>query len=97
MDRHGAVCLGGDLLRAFCNLETLEHTAKFIKAARDLGGAKALKVDWRATWRNWVRRENDRGPSIVRPMARVLALSSAGQATATAMQGFVARGGRDHA
>jgi hypothetical protein len=64
---------------------------------RGLGGAKARKVDWRATWRNWVRRENDRAPSIVRPMARVLALSSAGQATATALQGFVARGGRDHA
>jgi L-fuculose-phosphate aldolase len=45
MDRHGAVCLGGDLLRAFCNLETLEHTAKIIKAARDLGGAKALPAD----------------------------------------------------
>jgi L-fuculose-phosphate aldolase len=45
MDRHGAVCVGGDLLRAFCNLETLEHTAKIIKAARDLGGAKALPAD----------------------------------------------------
>ena len=45
MDRHGAVCLGGDLLRAFCNLETLEHTAKIIKAARDLGGAKTLPAD----------------------------------------------------
>jgi L-fuculose-phosphate aldolase len=26
MDRHGAVCLGRDLLEAFCRLETLEHT-----------------------------------------------------------------------
>jgi L-fuculose-phosphate aldolase len=42
MDRHGAVCLGADLLRAFCNLETLEHTAKITKIARDLGGAKEL-------------------------------------------------------
>lgn len=45
MDRHGAVCLGADLLRAFCNLETLEHTAKIIKAARDLGGAKELPAE----------------------------------------------------
>ena len=42
MDRHGAVCVGPDLLTAFCNLETLEHTAKITKWALDLGGAKAL-------------------------------------------------------
>ena len=42
MDRHGAVCLGGDLLTAFCNLETMEHTALITKTARDLGGAKEL-------------------------------------------------------
>jgi L-fuculose-phosphate aldolase len=42
MDRHGAVCLGKDLLTAFCNLETLEHTALITKTARDLGGVKEL-------------------------------------------------------
>ena len=42
MDRHGAVCLGKDLLSAFCNLETMEHTALITKTARDLGGAKEL-------------------------------------------------------
>jgi len=42
MDRHGAVCLGGSLLQAFCNLETMEHTAKITKLARDLGGVKEL-------------------------------------------------------
>ncbi len=42
MDRHGAVCLGGSLLQAFCNLETMEHTAKITKTARDLGGVKEL-------------------------------------------------------
>ena len=45
MDRHGAVCLGKDLLTAFCNLETLEHTALITKIARDLGGAKELPPD----------------------------------------------------
>lgn len=42
MDRHGAVCLGKDLLHAFCNLETMEHTALITKTARDLGGVKEL-------------------------------------------------------
>lgn len=42
MDRHGAVCLGPDLLTAFCNLETMEHTALITKTARDLGGVKEL-------------------------------------------------------
>ncbi|MAA79560.1 MAG: aldolase [Deltaproteobacteria bacterium] len=42
MDRHGAVCVGGDLLTAFCNLETLEHTALITKTAIELGGVKEL-------------------------------------------------------
>ena len=42
MDRHGAVCLGKDLLTAFCNLETLEHTALITKTARDLGNVREL-------------------------------------------------------
>jgi L-fuculose-phosphate aldolase len=42
MDTHGAVCLGGSLLEAFCRLETVEHTALITKTARDLGGAKEL-------------------------------------------------------
>ena len=42
MDRHGAVCLGKDLLTAFCHLETMEHTALITKTARDLGFVKHL-------------------------------------------------------
>lgn len=45
MDRHGAVCLGKDLLHAFCNLETVEHTALITKTARDLGHVKHLPAD----------------------------------------------------
>ena len=37
MDRHGAVCVGRDLLEAFCRLETMEHTALITKTARDMG------------------------------------------------------------
>ena len=42
MDRHGAVCVGDNLLQAFCNLETMEHTALITKTARDMGGVKEL-------------------------------------------------------
>jgi len=42
MDRHGAVCVGGDLLEAFCRLETMEHTAFITKTALDMGGVKEL-------------------------------------------------------
>ena len=42
MDRHGAVALGTSLLDAFCKLETLEHTARIIQAADNLGGVKEL-------------------------------------------------------
>lgn len=42
MDRHGAVCLGKSLLHAFCNLETIEHTALITKTARDLGNVREL-------------------------------------------------------
>ena len=45
MDRHGAVCLGRNLLEAFCYLETLEHTALITKTARDLGHVKTLDSD----------------------------------------------------
>jgi L-fuculose-phosphate aldolase len=42
MDRHGAVCVGGDLLEAFCRLEIMEHTALITKAARDMGRVQEL-------------------------------------------------------
>lgn len=71
--------------------------AMFADYWHSAGGAKARKVDWRATWRNWVRREADRAPAATRPMARVHSLSQAGQSTALALQGFVARGGQGHA
>lgn len=38
LDHHGVVALGSSLLHAFCKLETVEHTAMIVKAARDLGG-----------------------------------------------------------
>ncbi len=45
MDRHGAVCVGGSLLEAFCRLETMEHTALITKTARDLGNVRELPPD----------------------------------------------------
>jgi uncharacterized protein YdaU (DUF1376 family) len=52
------------------------------------GGADARRTDWRATWRNWVRREKIETPRAGSP-AR---LSNAGQSTALALQDFVAKG-----
>ncbi len=43
MDRHGAVTVGSSVLDAFCKLETMEHMAKIMKAARDLGGIQELE------------------------------------------------------
>jgi hypothetical protein len=45
MDRHGAVCVGRDLLEAFCRLETMEHTALITKTARDMGEVRELPPD----------------------------------------------------
>ena len=45
MDRHGAVCVGVTLLEAFCRLETMEHMAKIMLAARALGGIRDLPPD----------------------------------------------------
>ena len=45
MDRHGAVCVGKSLLDAFCKLETMEHTAKVLLAARQLGQVRELPAD----------------------------------------------------
>ena len=45
MDRHGAVCMGSDLLEAFCRLETMEHTALITKLARDMGQVKTLPAE----------------------------------------------------
>jgi L-fuculose-phosphate aldolase len=45
MDRHGAVAVGTSLLDAFCKLETMEHTAKILLAARSLGAVKELPPD----------------------------------------------------
>lgn len=37
--------------------------AKFSDYWRAAGGAKARKIDWDATWRNWCRSEADRQPT----------------------------------
>lgn len=38
MERHGVVCVGGDLIDAYKKMEMVEHTAKITHAARTLGG-----------------------------------------------------------
>ena len=45
LDRHGTVTLGTSLLEAFAKLETIEHFARIMKAARDLGRVQDLPAD----------------------------------------------------
>jgi L-fuculose-phosphate aldolase len=42
---HGALAIGKDLLTAYYNLETLEHTAHILFLARQLGGAKTFTAE----------------------------------------------------
>jgi L-fuculose-phosphate aldolase len=42
MERHGALCIGKDLLDAYKKLEQIEHNAKILYMAATLGGAKEL-------------------------------------------------------
>jgi L-fuculose-phosphate aldolase len=65
MDRHGAVCLGKDLLTAFCNLETMEHTALITKTARDLGGIRELPPEEAAKLRSMGLKRYGGPPSAV--------------------------------
>jgi len=65
MDRHGAVCVGGDLLEAFCRLETMEHTALITKTASDMGGVKELPADEAAHLRSMGLKRYGGPPSAV--------------------------------
>lgn len=41
--------------------EANEQAVRFVDYWKGASGAKAVKVDWDATWRNWVRRSRDYG------------------------------------
>jgi L-fuculose-phosphate aldolase len=45
MERHGALCVGTDLLDAYKKLEQVEHNAKITYMAHTLGGVKELNPD----------------------------------------------------
>ncbi len=45
LDHHGAVSVGADLLTAFCKLETMEHMAKIMRDAHQLGAIRDLPCD----------------------------------------------------
>ena len=45
MERHGALCLGKDLLDAYKKLEQIEHNAKITYMARTLGQVKELSAE----------------------------------------------------
>ena len=56
----------------------LDHaTAKFTDYWTAVSGSKAVKVDWVATWRNWIRSEFDRLPQHLRREAAAAPVLSA--------------------
>ncbi len=40
-------------------LDVFEHTKRFVDYWRGKAGKDGTKLDWMATWRNWMRRAND--------------------------------------
>ena len=45
LENHGALALGGDVVEAYHRMECLEHTAKIVYLARELGGAHNLSPE----------------------------------------------------
>jgi hypothetical protein len=49
--------------RANCSsVDGQRETAKFINYYQALAGAKGVKLDWVATWRNWMMNAAERAP-----------------------------------
>jgi L-fuculose-phosphate aldolase len=45
LENHGALALGGDVVAAYHRMECLEHTARIVYLARELGGANNLEPE----------------------------------------------------
>lgn len=45
----------------FPHLDGKAITAEFVDYWRAVPGAKGVKLDWTATWRNWIRRKGEQG------------------------------------
>lgn len=58
-------------------------TRRFVDYWRSESGAKATKIDWTATWRNWLRRDADsRKPNRLTPTERAQQTAAAGRQVA---------------
>lgn len=60
MDRHGAVCLGPDLVTAYDRLESLEHNARIAWMAFTIGNPAPLPVTERARLERMAAADRDR-------------------------------------
>lgn len=63
MANHGAVTLGPDLLTAYHNMETLEHTASIVWKAIQLGNVNVLPENERDRLMNLRKKFNMQGPT----------------------------------
>jgi len=48
----------------------MRQTERFINYWTALAGAKGVKTDWRATWRNWLLKAQDDAPAATSPASR---------------------------
>lgn len=67
-----------DLGLAFCkserpDLDPTQTAARFRDYWAGIAGAKGKKLDWTATWRNWVRAENSPANPVVRAVPSIFA------------------------
>jgi len=65
------------------NVDADASTRRFVDYWRAESGAKATKIDWIATWRNWLRRDADnRKPNRLTPTERAQQTAAAGRQVA---------------
>jgi hypothetical protein len=48
----------------------MRQTERFVNYWTALAGAKGVKTDWRATWRNWLLKAQDDAPAATSPASR---------------------------
>lgn len=48
----------------------MRQTERFVNYWTALAGAKGVKTDWRATWRNWLLKAQDDAPAAASPVSR---------------------------
>jgi len=78
------------------DLHVGETAARFRDYWHGIGGQKGCKLDWSATWRNWVRNERASPQARASPTQSHPTLGKAGQATAANLQRWLEESDAGH-